>query len=162
MRTAKVCFILCLMMMLSHSAVAAVKIADITRMSGARTNTLIGMGLVVGLKGTGNGGSFQPTARAMANMLGKFCNPSTVAELSNGSNVAIVTVYCTLPANGVRDGDHLDVRVDSIGPATSLQYGTLYMVSHQPMGVRWMPAAGRLARFAQKQATGIEQLTTDR
>jgi flagellar P-ring protein precursor FlgI len=117
-----------LILLLTRSAFA-VKIADITRMYGARTNTLTGMGLVIGLKGTGDGGAFLPAMRPLAGMLGKFQDPTAIADLSNASNVAIVQVFATLPAGGVSNGDHLDVRVSSIGAATSLKFGTLYNVS---------------------------------
>ncbi len=113
---------------LTQSALA-VKIADITRMNGARTNVLTGMGLVIGLKGTGDGGAYLPAMKPLAEMLKKFADPSTIADLSNANNVAIVNVIATIPANGVRNGDHLDVRVLSNGAATSLKNGTLYMAS---------------------------------
>jgi flagellar P-ring protein precursor FlgI len=117
-----------LILLLTRSAFA-VKIADITRMYGARTNMLIGMGLVTGLKGTGDGGAFLPAMKPLAGMFSKFQNPTAVADLSNASNVAIVNVYATMPAGGVSNGDHLDVRVTSLGAAASLKGGTLYNVS---------------------------------
>jgi len=117
-----------LILMLTPS-VFAVKIADITRMDGARTNVLTGMGLVIGLKGTGDGGAYLPAMRPLAAMLKVYADPSTIADLSNASNVAIVNVFAIMPADGVRNGDHLDVRVMSNGAATSLKNGTLYMAS---------------------------------
>jgi flagellar P-ring protein precursor FlgI len=116
------------LLLLTHSAMA-VKVADITRMNGARTNVLTGMGLVIGLKGTGDGGAYLPAMKPLANMLKAYADPSAIADLSNASNVAIVNVIATIPANGVRNGDHLDVRVMSNGAATSLKNGTLYMAS---------------------------------
>jgi flagellar P-ring protein precursor FlgI len=117
-----------LILLLAHQA-SAVKIADITRMSGARTNVITGMGLVIGLKGTGDGGAYLPAMQQLAQLLTKFQDPSTIANLQNAGNVAIVSVYATLPTSGVRNGDHLDVRVASTGAATSLKGGTLYMVA---------------------------------
>src|ERR1019366_4412929 len=105
----------------------AVKVADITRIGGARTNVLTGMGLVVGLKGTGDGGSYMPAIRPLAALLSKFADPTSVAELSNASNVAIVQITATMPANGVRNGDHLDVYVLSTGAAASLRGGRLFV-----------------------------------
>jgi len=72
----------------------AVKIADITRMDGARTNVLTGMGLVIGLKGTGDGGAYLPAMRPLANMLKNYADPSSIADLSNAANVAIVECLC--------------------------------------------------------------------
>jgi flagellar P-ring protein precursor FlgI len=110
-------------------SVFAEKIADITRMNGARTNVITGMGLVVGLKGTGDGGAYLPAMRPLANMMKNYEDPASLAELSNAANVAIVSVYATLPATGVRNGDTLDVTVVSIGAATSLKSGVLFMVA---------------------------------
>src|SRR5580704_13322277 len=61
----------------------AVKIADITRIGGERTNILTGLGLVYGLKGTGDGGSFTPAIAPLRSMLSKFGDPVTVQQLSN-------------------------------------------------------------------------------
>lgn len=105
----------------------AVKIADLTRISGQRTNLLTGLGLVYGLKGTGDGGDFQPAIRQLASMLGKFSNASAVRELANVSNVAIVSLTATVPSNGVRNGDHIDVYLTSIGAASSLKGGRLFV-----------------------------------
>jgi len=54
----------------------AVKVADITRIYGQRTNMLTGLGLVYGLKGTGDGGDFAPAIRPLSTMLSKFADPS--------------------------------------------------------------------------------------
>src|SRR5690242_4139216 len=109
----------------------AVKIADITRIGGQRTNVLTGLGLVYGLKGTGDGGEFSPAIKPLASMLAKFSNPTAVKELSNVQNVAVVGLTATLPSNGVRDGDHIDVYVTSFGAATSLRGGRLFLVPMQ-------------------------------
>src|SRR3954452_8972886 len=109
------------------SVSSAVKVADLTRISGQRTNLLTGLGLVYGLKGTGDGVDFQPAIRQLASMLGKFSDSSTVHELANVQNVAIVSLTATVPANGVRNGDHIDVYVTSIGAAGSLHGGRLFV-----------------------------------
>src|SRR4051812_41377101 len=95
----------------------AVKVADITRIGGQRSNVLTGMGLVFGLHGTGDGGDYLPAIRPLAQMLGKFSDAATVQELSNVQNVAVVMLTATVPGNGVRDGDQLDVYITSIGAA---------------------------------------------
>src|SRR5690606_35651111 len=93
----------------------AVKIADITRLGGQRSNILTGLGLVYGLNGTGDGGKFLPAIRPLAGMLGKFAAPTTIQELAAVQNVALVSITATVPPNGVRDGDRIDVYVTSIG-----------------------------------------------
>jgi flagellar P-ring protein precursor FlgI len=109
----------------------AVKIADITRIGGERTNVLTGLGLVYGLKGTGDGGGFAPAIAPLRSMLSKFGDPVTVQQLSNAANVAVVMVTATVPASGVRDGDHLDVHVSSVGAAASLHGGRLFVTPMQ-------------------------------
>ena len=47
---------------------AQLKLRDICRVKGQEQNTLHGMGLVVGLKGTGDG-DVLPTSRALATMM---------------------------------------------------------------------------------------------
>jgi flagellar P-ring protein precursor FlgI len=109
----------------------AVKIADITRIGGQRSNVLTGLGLVYGLNGTGDGGDFQPAIKPLAAMLGKFNDPATVQELGNVNNVALVSLTATVPSNGVRDGDRIDVYVTSLGAAASLKGGRLFVTPMQ-------------------------------
>jgi len=109
----------------------AVRIASITRLSGQRTNPLVGLGLVVGLNGTGDGGDYAAAMRPLRELLAKFNDPVALADLANVRNVAIVTVHATVPATGVRDGDRLDVFVQSIGAATSLRGGRLFVTPLQ-------------------------------
>ena len=108
-------------------AAFAVKVADITRISGARTNLLIGQGLIVGLKGSGDGGAFMPAIKPLAALLSKFADPTAVTDLANAANVAIVEVTAHVPPDGARNGDHLDVFVTSVGAAPSLRGGRLFV-----------------------------------
>jgi len=106
----------------------AVKIGDITHLKGQRVNKLVGIGLVVGLKGTGDGGKFGPAIRPLAAMLTKFADPVlSLQELKDTKNVALVSVEATLPENGVREGDEVDVSVCTLGPAKSLVGGRLFV-----------------------------------
>jgi flagellar P-ring protein precursor FlgI len=120
---------------ISPAAALAVKVADITRIGGQRTNQLVGIGLVYGLKGTGDGGDFLPAIRPLQAMLTKFANPVELAELKEVNNVAVVSVTATIPRDGVRDGDALDVFVTSMGSAKSLRGGRLIVSPLQgPLG----------------------------
>ncbi|HWE04352.1 MAG TPA: flagellar basal body P-ring protein FlgI [Tepidisphaeraceae bacterium] len=123
--------------------VQAVKIADVTRLSGQRTNVLTGLGLVYGLKGTGDGGDYLPAIRALSSMLGKFNDAATVQELSKSQNVAIVNLAAIIPSAGARSGDHIDVRVMSIGSAATLKGGRLFICPMQ--GPVPMPGADPFA-----------------
>lgn len=104
---------------------SATKIADVTRMAGQESAVLTGVGLVYGLKGTGDGGDYVPAIAKLQTMLEQFNTPATLGQLSKSSNVAIVTVTATLPSQGVRAGDRFDVYVTSMGAASSLRGGRL-------------------------------------
>lgn len=118
------------LLLLGNSAFA-VKIADITRISGQRSNVLTGLGLVYGLKGTGDGGDFLPAIKPLAAMLSKYADAATVRELANAQNVALVSITATLPPDGVRDGEQIDCYVTSIGSAASLKGGRLFVTPMQ-------------------------------
>ena len=122
--------ILCMLFFGACSAYA-VKVSDITRISGQRTNTVTGMGLVIGLKGTGDGGDFGPAIKPLASLLSKFANTSSVIELNKVNNVAVVMVTATIPSNGARSGDRIDCIVSSIGKASSLRGGRLFITPMQ-------------------------------
>lgn len=121
--------VLCVLGM--SSVASAVKIADITRLDGQRSNILTGLGLIYGLKGTGDGGDFMPAVKPLVEMLRKFNDPATVADLSKVQNVAVVSLLVTIPKNGVRQGDKVDVYVMSLGDASSLRGGRLFITPMQ-------------------------------
>lgn len=117
---------------LCASAASAVRIGDVTHLKGQRINHLTGMGLVVGLNGTGDGGNYLPAIRPLAAMLTQFANPVlSMDELKNAKNVALVAVEATLPEYGAREGDRVDVKVTSIGAAKSLVGGRLLITPLQ-------------------------------
>jgi flagellar P-ring protein precursor FlgI len=119
--------ILVLVLLVTSSVTKAVKVADITRLSGQRNNFLTGLGLVYGLHGSGDGGDYAAAIRPLAQMLGKFADPVSIQELSKVQNVAVVALTATLPSNGVREGDRVDVRVVSVGAASTLKGGRLFV-----------------------------------
>jgi flagellar P-ring protein precursor FlgI len=116
---------------LASSTARAVKVADITRLDGQRSNILTGLGLVYGLRGTGDGGDFLPAIRPLAAMLSSFADPTTIRELADVKNVALVSITVTVPPDGVRDGDRLDAYVTSLGAASSLRGGRLFVTPLQ-------------------------------
>jgi flagellar P-ring protein FlgI len=111
-----------------RQASAAVKIRDVSRLDTNVPNELIGVGLVVGLNGTGDGGDFMPTIRPLMGMLKKFNDfvPSE-KELKNASNVAIVHVSMQIPKEGARAGEQFDLRVSALA-AKSLKGGSLVIM----------------------------------
>lgn len=119
-----------ILVVLALSAAAhAVQIQDLVRIKGTESSKIVGMGLVVGLRGTGDGGKFLPAMRPLAEMIGALADPNTVAlELKDARNVALVALTATLPPAGVREGDRVDVYVSSLGPAKSLEGGRLFLI----------------------------------
>jgi flagellar P-ring protein FlgI len=117
---------------LCASTAGAVRIGDVTHLKGQRINQLTGMGLVVGLNATGDGGKYLPAIRPLAAMLTQFANPVlSMDELKNAKNVALVVVEATLPEYGAREGDRIDVKVTSAGAAKSLVGGRLLITPLQ-------------------------------
>ncbi len=101
-----------------RASLAVPKVGDITHLQGSRTNKLMGIGLVVGLPGTGDGGRYASTIQALARLQQTFGNPVvSLEQLKDTKNVAIVQVDATLPKDGVREGERIDVMVSSLGPA---------------------------------------------
>ena len=119
----------CMLTLAMGGPVAAVQIQDLVRLKGSETNKIVGIGLVVGLPGTGDGGKFMPAMRPLAAVVQQLIDPNVVAtELANAKNVALVALTATLPATGVREGDHVDVHVSAIGPASGLTGGRLFPI----------------------------------
>lgn len=100
-----------------------VRLKDIAKVEGDRTNQLVGYGLVVGLDGTGDTQQALFTVQSVANMLQKFGITVAVNKMKV-KNVAAVMITASLPPF-VRTGTKIDVLVSSLGDAKSLQGGTL-------------------------------------
>lgn len=107
----------------------AVQVQDLVRLKGSETNKLVGMGLVVGLSGSGDGGKFLPAMRPLATVTQQLIDPNTVvSEMKDSKNVALVALTATLSGTGVREGDRVDVQVSAVGPAKSLVGGRLFLI----------------------------------
>jgi flagellar P-ring protein FlgI len=115
------------------SAYADLRIGDLCRVKGQEENTLHGMGLVVGLRGTGDADN-KATMRALArymDLMGHRLTTSATGqvmldELKGVKNVALVFVTATVPAGGAQQGDNLDCIVSAIG-AKSIEGGQLML-----------------------------------
>jgi flagellar P-ring protein precursor FlgI len=125
--------------LLSQPVAARTLLKNICRVKGQEENSLRGLGLVVGLKGTGDSGEYLPTMRALARAMELMGNPLSqpsgrgkggLAELKNTKNVALVWVTATVPATGARNGDQLNCTVSAIG-AKSLAGGRLVFAALQ-------------------------------
>lgn len=105
----------------------AVKVRDVCRIKGQEENRLNGLGIVVGLPGTGDGADFAPAIRALAYSLQRMGGglANDLAEFSRTKNAALVMVTAVVPPGGARQGDRLDCVVSSVGSAKSLAGGVL-------------------------------------
>ena len=97
------------------------RIKDIVDIQGLRGNALSGVGLIVGLAGTGD--TTLLSRQMLTNLLrdsGLVLNPTNLT----GGNVAVVWVTAEL-GPFARQGSRIDVDVSAIGDAKSLQGGKL-------------------------------------
>lgn len=96
-------------------------IRSVMAVRGQEDNVILGIGLVTGLAGTGDGGEL---ARQMQrNWLLTHNLPIDPKDLKT-ENTAVVMIEAELPA-GLKPGRLIDARVSSIGDAESLLGGTL-------------------------------------
>lgn len=109
------------------------RLRHICRLKGQESNTLQGLGLVVGLRGTGDSDSAN-TSRALARMMQLMGGQIGVdaqgrldpSELADAKNVATVIVSAEVPPVGAQQGDKLDLVVNAIS-AKSLEGGYLVL-----------------------------------
>jgi len=106
-----------------------VLIRDVASVEGIRSNSLVGYGLVVGLRGTGDKQQTYFTIQTLASILQRMGVeiPSTVIQTTvQVKNVAAVFVTASLPPFS-RPGMPVDVTVSSAGDARSLEGGLLLL-----------------------------------
>jgi flagellar P-ring protein precursor FlgI len=109
------------------------RVSDICRLKGQEENTIHGLGLVVGLKGTGDG-KMLPTTRSLARMMQQLGGQISadqrgtlsLEDVDDAANVALVMVTATIPAGGARQGDKLHCQISAIN-AKSLVGGVLML-----------------------------------
>lgn len=100
-----------------------VRIKDVGRFRGVRRNQLLGYGLIVGLEGTGDSRKTPFTQTLLANAMKSF---GTMIEPGSmeAKNIATVAITAELPPFA-SPGNSIDITVQSIGDAKSLQGGYL-------------------------------------
>ncbi len=117
-------------LVLLSAAPGAVRIKDITSLQGARSNQLIGFGLVVGLDGTGSRSIF--TRQVAVDMLQRFKLGGTTVGINRtdpvflSGTISAVMVTAELGPFS-RRGSKIDAMVSTIDDATALQGGTLLL-----------------------------------
>jgi len=118
-------------------------VRDVTTVEGVRENPILGYGLVVGLRNTGDKQQTIFTTQTLANVLQRMGLqiPAITVQVRN---VAAVFVTATLPPFS-NPGMRLDVTVSSAGDAKSLEGGLLLLTPlYGPDGKVYAEAQGPL------------------
>ena len=167
-RVAAVLLLLLLLLLLLGASMSAgaeihptVRIKDLADVEGVRSNQLVGVGIVMGLQGTGDKGTMATQMiRNLMSQFGVTLNDKAVKS----KNVAVVTITADLPPFA-RPGQRIDVTVSTMGDAKSLQGGTLlqvplkgadgavYAVAQGPVMVGGFAAAGAAASVSKNVVT---------
>ncbi len=106
---------------------AATSVQDLVRLKGHEPVVLTGMGIVVGLNGTGDQSKDSlVAARPYAELLKNLGYPVPfIEELAEMDSYAIVAVSMEVPPSGARDGDRFNISVETLFNAESLAGGRL-------------------------------------
>lgn len=146
------------------NAWASSRIKDIVSVENVRENQLVGYGLVVGLKGTGDRLRNSPFTEASLKAMIERMGVSVQDMNLKTSNVAAVTVTANMPAFG-RSGSRIDVQVAALGDASNLMGGTLiatelkgldgqtYAVAQGSVAVSGFEAKGAAAKINRGSTT---------
>lgn len=104
----------------------ATQVRNVVDLKGSEQSVLNGIGIVVGLDGTGDG-KFGPAHKAvLAAVTRRLDATATPADFTDADSIALVAVRAVVPKQGVRQGvDRLDVTVATINDASSLKGGVL-------------------------------------
>lgn len=114
---------------LAGSAARAATVKELTRFKGQGEIPLTGLGLVVGLPGTGDSGKDLVLARPLMKVYENHgMAVDTPRALSGAKAVALVTVSAVVPEGGAKADDKIDVRVQAVHAGSSLRGGELFMV----------------------------------
>lgn len=133
----------------AEPAAQRTRIKDVASIEGIRDNQLVGYGLVVGLRGTGDSSQTVFPKQTLVSALQRL--GITVPQTGSNSaanmqvkNMAAVFVVATLPPFS-RPGYKMDVTVSSAGDARSLEGGILVMTPlYGPDGQIYAEAQGSL------------------
>lgn len=101
---------------------ATVRVKDVAQIRNARPNQLTGLGIILGLQGTGDSKATLFTNKAFVNMLERLGLPNMGGITVK--NVAAVMVTASLPPF-YKPGQAIDVNVASMGDAKSIENGVL-------------------------------------
>lgn len=142
-------WLLSVVLVRSEEAGRKTRIKDVAAIEGIRDNQLVGYGLVVGLRGTGDSSQTVFPAQTLVSALQRMGitvpqSGSQSAANMQVKNMAAVFVVATLPPFS-RPGEKMDVTVSSAGDARSIEGGILLMTPlYGPDGQIYAQAQGSL------------------
>lgn len=118
--------IVCLLTLMPlEAANQPTRLKDLVSIEGVRDNQLVGYGIVVGLKGTGDSRQTVFSAQSLTNLLGRMgVEVSPTLILVRNTAAAIVTA--DLPPFA-QPGTRIDISVGAVGDSTTLQGGILVL-----------------------------------
>jgi flagellar P-ring protein precursor FlgI len=123
--TSVVTYLVILGLLLPPVESRAERLKDLATLQGVQSNSLVGVGLVTGLDGTGDQTTQAPfTAESFRAYLNQFGIPLPPGQNFQLKNVAVVSVQADLPAFS-KPGQTIDVTVSSLANASSLRGGSL-------------------------------------
>ncbi len=105
------------------------RIKDLAALEGTAQEALVGYGLVVGLNGTGDGSNAEMTINSIATMLERMDVTVNAADLKPKNVAAVIVTAYLDPRASV--GSRIDVTVNSLNDASSLEGGLLIMTPLQ-------------------------------
>ena len=148
-----------MLVLLAAPPAEAARIKDVASLSGDRSNSLFGYGLVTGLNRSGDSLMNESAIRALANRLQGLGFTVSTNEIM-ARNVAVVMVTAEMPSYA-RPGQRLDVTVSSSGDATNLSGGVLQFTPlYAPNGEVFATAQGPLTTGAivvQQAGSGFQR-----
>lgn len=144
--------IIMLLLPIISAAEQKVRIKEIARVQGVRSNQLLGMGIVIGLQGSGDKSSLAPQ---MLNNLFSYFGTEIAREQINSQNIAVVMITAELPPFK-KEGDTIDVTVSSVNDAKSLEGGVLLQTPLKAAdGNVYAVAQGALTKVLNKSANKV-------
>ncbi len=174
------CLVLFTVIVSAISFAGEVRIKDIAMVKEARENQLMGFGLVVGLKRTGDSQQTEFTKQALTNLISRMGlqSPSPVGKSATNpiynftgipknqefksKNVAAVMVTGILPPF-VKSGQKIDVTVSSLGDSSSLKGGMLISTPIQGQdGDTYAVAQGPISLGENEDSVGVIVTTVGR
>lgn len=110
-----------ILLSINNFAQQKVRLKEISRVKGVRSNHLMGMGIVVGLAGNGDKSSLTP--QLLKNLYAYFGTDIAKSQIESKNVAAVMVTAELLPFK--KAGDTIDINVSSINDAKSLEGGVL-------------------------------------